>query len=83
MCMVLVLSDDMGLRQASGRDGMEEGLEFFGVGHGRGAAGPATTIAAQAEPRSTASRMSPFRSPASSPAMKLSPAPVGLSASTG
>jgi hypothetical protein len=64
--------------------GCEEGLEFLGVGHGRRAAGPGNDDGAQAEPRSTASRISrPSDSEASSPAMKLSPAPVGLSASTG
>ncbi len=46
--------------------------------------GLATTIDAQAEPRKTASFIGyPPASEAIKPAMKLSPAPVGLTASTG
>jgi hypothetical protein len=64
--------------------GCEEGLEFSVSGMAGAQPGRETTMAAQADPRSTASRMSrPSDSEASSPAMKLSPAPVGLSASTG
>jgi hypothetical protein len=69
-----------------GRAGMggEEGVEFGRRGHRRGAADPATTIAAAADPRRTASsHRAPRGKGGEKPAEEASPAPVGFSASVG
>jgi hypothetical protein len=61
---------------------LEKIVEFCAVGMAGAQPTRATTIAAAAEPCSTASRTDcPSARPLTKPPMKLSPAPVGFSAS--